>query len=67
MKLEFDIDLAELEKASPKYGQVLIRIAKDQEERFKLLNVKHKKMLSAYTREFMLKLMDTIEAKEEPA
>lgn len=64
MKIDFDIDLKGLDEIPTKDGQVSIKLPKDQELRFKVLNTKHQKRLSSLTRDFMIKLMDTIETPQ---
>lgn len=59
--MKIEIDLSELIQEEPNYGQVIVRIPKSQEDRFRLLNVKHNKKLSMYMRKFLLSLMDKIE------
>jgi len=61
MKIDFEIDLSCLETTPASEGQINIRLTKDQELRYKTLNLKHKKKLSLLTRTFVLKLMDQIE------
>lgn len=64
MKIEFDIDLSELERTETKDGLIGIKVPKDKEERFKMLNLKHKKKLSLYTRKFIIELIDKIEERD---
>lgn len=64
MKIDFDIDLTALDEVPPKDGQVSIKLPKDQELRFKILNTKHQKRLSSLMRDFCFKLMDTVESHE---
>jgi hypothetical protein len=64
MKIEFDIDIGTIQECPPKDGQISVKLPKEQELRFKLLNVKHEKKLSAFMRDFALKLMDKIEIAE---
>lgn len=64
MKIAFEIDLSPLADEPPKDGQVSVKLPKDQELRFKTLNIRHEKKLSAWMREFALRLMDKVEAQE---
>lgn len=64
MKIDIDIDLAQIDEAPTKDGQIAVKISKDQELRFKVLNARHNKRLNGYIRDFAIKLMDVIEKKE---
>lgn len=64
MKIDFDIDLARLDEIPPKDGQISVKLPKEQELRFKILNTRHQKRLSSLMRDFCFKLMDTIESHE---
>ncbi len=61
MKLELDINLADLEYDKPN-GQISVKLPKDQEDRYRSLNKTHKRKLSKIMRSLTLKLMDAIEA-----
>jgi len=61
MKFDFKIDLATLTEEPTKDGQISVKLPKDQEVRFKTLNIRHNKKLSAYMRDFAIRLMDMVE------
>lgn len=67
MNIEMDIDFSKLKEAPPKDGQISVKLPKDQEIRFKMLNIKHEKKLSALMRDFALKLMDKMELHDKEA
>jgi hypothetical protein len=60
MRIEFDLDLSELSEPEVKDGQITVKLPKEKEELFKLLNTKHKKRLSNYMRAFAIKLIDQV-------
>lgn len=65
MKIEFDIDLETLDETPAKDGQISVKVTKEQEMRFKTLNTRHSKKLSAFMREFAFRLMDKIESRDK--
>lgn len=66
MKLEIDFDFQDIQfdKAD---GQVNIKMPKEQELRFKMLNIKYDKKLSKIMRRVALQLVDQIERSEKQA
>lgn len=50
MKIDFEIDLDHLQDAPAKDGQISVKLPKDQEIRFKTLNTRYQKRLSAVMR-----------------
>lgn len=67
MKIDFEIDLTKLDDGPTKDGQISVKIPKDQERRFKSLNAKYDKQLSAWMRDFALRLMDKVEKRDSAA
>lgn len=63
MKLEFDFNMGEIDEKHTMYGQINIKVHKDQEDRFKLLNLKFKKRLTTAARQFVYKLMDELDSQ----
>lgn len=63
MKIEIDFPIEEDEVPSKLRGQINIKMHEQQEDRFKLLNLKHKRKLSKIMREFAYKLMDEFDDK----
>lgn len=62
MEIEFQINLDHLNEEEPtKDGQINVKIPKDQERRFKALNVKYNSKLSDLMRDFAFTLMDKVE------
>jgi hypothetical protein len=64
MKLEIDFDVKDIE-ADKADGQVNIKLPKEQELKFRLLNVKYNKRLSKIMRKVAIQLVEQIEAKEK--
>lgn len=62
MKFEFCVDIKEQDEPSMR-GQINVRVPEEQEDRYKLLNLKHKRRLSRLMREFAYKLMEEFETK----
>jgi len=67
MKIEFDIDLSELDQPELNDGQVTVKLPKAIGEQFKILNIKHNKQLSKYMRKFALTLITKIESRDKSA
>lgn len=58
------IDLTIPDKLPRKDGQIAVKVPKDFEERFKILNIKHKYVLNEYMRLFAFKLIDEVEKRD---
>lgn len=67
MTIDFEIDITKLEDGPAKDGQISVKLPKEQERRFKSLNAKYDKQLSAWMRDFALRLMDKVEARDTAA
>lgn len=66
MEIEFQINLDHLNEEEPtKDGQISVKLPKDQERRFKALNMKYSQKLSDLMRDFAFRLMDTVEDGEK--
>lgn len=66
MKLEIEIDLKPKDKPPKKDGQIAVKVTKEVEERFKILNIKNKYALNEFMREFAMKLVDEVEKSGIP-
>lgn len=66
MKIGVEIDLRVPPRAPKKDGQIAVKVPKDVEERFKILNIKHKHRMNDFMREFTLKLIDQVETNGLP-
>lgn len=62
LEIDFDVDDVELDKAD---GQVNIKISKEQEIKFKMLNIKYNKRLSKIMRKIAIQLIDQIENRSK--
>lgn len=65
MKIDFEIHLQNSDESPVKDGQINFKVPKDQEIRFKTLNIKNQKKLSGWLRDFAFTLMDKVEAMEK--
>lgn len=63
MKLEIDFDISDLETEKSD-GQVNIKMPKDKELKFRLLNIKYDKRLSKIMRKVAIQLISQIEEQE---